>query len=169
MGSVALIEGWGLFSEEIAAESGFFEYAGERTGCDPQVLRLFYMNAKLLRAGRMVADPSLQMGLMTPSQVEEYLVDECLQDQQFAKGQARYYPNVPGYSSTYYPGYLFLKALRDLVVETLDGFMDEKQARYFFYQTYLAECGCMPGPLVSRHVLVRALQKRESLGQQNPD
>jgi uncharacterized protein (DUF885 family) len=97
----ANVEGWGLYSEAIMKE-----YL-------PPEGQLFALQNRLLRAARAFIDPMLNLGLMKPEEAHQFLVQEVCYSEPFATQEVdRYTYRAPGQATSYYYGYMHMKALR---------------------------------------------------------
>ena len=95
-GVTALSEGWGLYAERIAAESGWYDG-------DPEGL-LGALDAELFRARRLVVDTGLHAYGWTREQAIEYGIEASEVDR---------YVVYPGQATSYMIGQLKLLELRD--------------------------------------------------------
>jgi uncharacterized protein (DUF885 family) len=97
----ANVEGWGLYAEGVMKE-----YL-------PPEGQLFALQNRLLRAARAFLDPMLNLGLMKPEEALRFLTDEVCYSEPFATQEVdRYTYRAPGQATSYYYGYMQLKALR---------------------------------------------------------
>jgi len=97
----ANVEGWGLYSEAIMKE-----YL-------PPEGQLFALQNRMLRAARAFLDPMLNLGLMQPDAAKQFLMKEAGFSEPFATQEVdRYTYRGPGQATSYYFGYMKLKALR---------------------------------------------------------
>jgi len=129
-GIPALSEGWGLYAERTAAESGWYE--GDIEG------RLGQLDAELFRARRLVVDTGIhakhwtrQQGIdygIEPSEVERYVV-------------------YPGQACAYMLGELKLIELRDRARTRLGNRFSFKD-----YHNAVLGLGTLPLPLLEREV-----------------
>jgi uncharacterized protein (DUF885 family) len=129
-GIPALSEGWGLYAERTAAESGWYE--GDIEG------RLGQLDAELFRARRLVVDTGIhakhwtrQQGIdygIEPSEVERYVV-------------------YPGQACAYMLGELKLIELRDRARTRLGDRFSFKD-----YHNRVLGLGTLPLPLLEREV-----------------
>jgi uncharacterized protein (DUF885 family) len=129
-GIPALSEGWGLYAERTAAESGWYE--GDMEG------RLGQLDAELFRARRLVVDTGIhakhwtrQQGIdygIEPSEVERYVV-------------------YPGQACAYMLGELKLIELRDRARTRLGDRFSFKD-----YHNAVLGVGTLPLPLLEREV-----------------
>ena len=94
-------EGWGLYSEALVQE--YLPLDGQ----------LFSLQSRMLRAARAFLDPMLNLGLMQPEQAKAFLMNEGTFSDPFATQEVdRYTFKAPGQATSYYFGYLNLRATR---------------------------------------------------------
>jgi uncharacterized protein (DUF885 family) len=97
----ANVEGWGLYAEAIMKEHL------------PPEGQLFALQNRALRAARAFIDPMLNLGLMTPEEAHRFLVKEVCYSEPFSTQEVdRYTYRAPGQATSYYYGYMHMKALR---------------------------------------------------------
>src|SRR5206468_5262303 len=101
-GISAFSEGWGLYAEHLAAESGWYE--GDLEG------RLGQLDSELFRARRLVVDTGIHAKRWTRQQAIDYGIE--------ASEIERYVVN-PGQACSYMMGELKLLELRDKAKKTL--------------------------------------------------
>src|SRR5262249_15673144 len=129
-GISALSEGWGLYAERLAAESGWYE--GDVEGL------LGQLDAELFRARRLVVDTGIHTKHWTPQQAIDYGIE--------ASEVERYVVN-PGQACSYMMGQLKLLELRDKAKKALGS----KFSFYEFHNTVLG-AGTVPLDLLERQV-----------------
>jgi uncharacterized protein (DUF885 family) len=130
-------EGWGLYAEAIVKE--YLPLEGQ----------LFTLNSRLMRAARAFLDPMLNLGLMQPDEAKTFLMNEVtLSDPMATQEVDRYTFKAPGQATSYYFGYINLRALR-LEVEIAMG-PEFKQKD--FHDFVLAQ-GLLPPALLRKAVL----------------
>ena len=91
--SPLLSEGWGLYCEELAHETGYFKDRRER---------LMQLNWRLQRAARIILDVSLHVGEMKFDEAVDFLVKRVGLNRVQAVGSVNGYTQWP----TYFPMYL---------------------------------------------------------------
>jgi uncharacterized protein (DUF885 family) len=101
-GSTANAEGWGLYAERVAAESGWYEG-------DPMGL-LGQLDAALFRARRLVVDTGLHAKRWTRQQAVDYLETEA---KEFTESEVDRYVSTPGQACAYMIGELKFVELRE--------------------------------------------------------
>jgi len=95
------VEGWGLYAEAIAKPY---------MPLDGQLISLQY---RLMRAARMFLDPMLNLGLITPEQAKQLIIEDIGIGESWAQNEIeRYTYRMPGQATAYYFGYSKLQALR---------------------------------------------------------
>jgi uncharacterized protein (DUF885 family) len=103
--SPLLVEGWGLYTEDLMEETGFM--------VDPAV-RLFKLRNALWRSARVVVDSGLHTRGMRYDEAVQLMVDEVQLDRRMAEGEVRRYTthDNPTYPSAYLLGKVAIHALR---------------------------------------------------------
>lgn len=103
--SPLFVEGWGLYTEDLMAETGFIH--------EPAVM-LFKLRNALWRSVRVVIDSGLHTRGMTFQEAVDLLCDEVSLDAHMAEGEVRRYTthNNPTYPSSYLVGKMAIKDLR---------------------------------------------------------
>jgi uncharacterized protein (DUF885 family) len=129
-GIAALSEGWALYAERLAVESGWYEG-------DPQGL-IGALDAELFRARRLVVDTGLHAMRWTRQQAIDYGVE--------ASEVERYVVN-PGQACSYMIGQLQILELRDRARQALGEKFSPKQ----FHRVVLG-AGTVPLDLLEREV-----------------
>ncbi len=100
-----LVEGWGLYTELLLDQNGFFRTPRERMG------HLFW---KLLRAARILVSTRYHLGQMTKSEMIDFMVGRVGLEREGATAEVdRYMTYSPLYQSAYMVGGLQILALRD--------------------------------------------------------
>lgn len=112
-----LIEGWGLYSEEIMYRHGYFP--DERT-------RLAQLQMRLWRAARVVIDVALHTRQMTPDEAVGLLVHEVGLTPETATSEVRRYLGNPTQPMSYLVGYLEIMRLRKDVEAATPDFEERK-------------------------------------------
>ena len=146
--SILFYEGWGLYTEELAFETGFFEKE-QPTGAQSSIsateysklTRLTQLRLRLWRAARILLDVQLNTGRLTFEQCREFLQKEVMFSARASQGEVFIYLSRPGYASCYLAGYLMLMQLRE----------QAKQRSGFSLQSFhdsLLSNGCLPFKLL---------------------
>lgn len=95
------VEGWGLYAEAIVRP--YLPLEG-------QMISLQY---RLMRAARMFLDPMLNLGLITPEQAKNLIMDDIAIGESWAQNEVeRYTYRMPGQATAYYYGYSKMQSLR---------------------------------------------------------
>jgi uncharacterized protein (DUF885 family) len=103
--SPVLVEGWGLYTEDLMEETGFMEEPG---------VRLFKLRNALWRSARVVVDSGLHTRAMSFEEAVDLMVDEVHLDRRMAEGEVRRYTthDNPTYPSAYLLGKTAIHELR---------------------------------------------------------
>jgi uncharacterized protein (DUF885 family) len=130
-GMSAITEGWALYAERLAAESGW--YADDREGL------LGQMDAELFRARRLVVDTGLHAKRWTRQQAIDYGIEAS---------EVERYVVLPGQACAYMIGQLKILELRDRAKATLKDRFNERA----FHNAVLAP-GTVPLELLEQEVI----------------
>lgn len=103
-GSTYFVEGWGLYSEELMREQGFF--------ADPRH-ELAQVDSRLFRAARIVIDTSLHLGEMSPEDAVEFLSTKASLSVDTARAEVARYCAWPTQAASYLTGALEVARMRD--------------------------------------------------------
>lgn len=144
--SVYFYEGWGLYTEELAYETGF--YARELPGdidvifsaeqCN-KLTHLTQLRLRLWRAARVILDIKLNMGHMTFKECCQFLEREVMFDASSSFGEVFMYLSRPGYAPCYLAGYVEMMKLREQVKKKMGSEFSLKE----FHNSLLSR-GCLP-------------------------
>ncbi len=97
----ANVEGWGLYAEAIVRPY---------LPVEAQMISLQY---RLMRAGRMFLDPMLNLGLITPEEAKQVILNDMAIGEDWAQNEIeRYTYRIPGQATAYYYGYSKMQTLR---------------------------------------------------------
>jgi len=129
-GIPALSEGWGLYAERLAAESGWYEG-------DPEGL-LGQLDGALFRARRLVVDTGLHAKHWTRQQAIDYGIE--------ASEVERYVVN-PGQACSYMIGELKLVELREKTRKALGSRFSERD-----FHTAVLRAGTLPLEMLERQI-----------------
>ena len=129
-GTPAITEGWALYAERLAAESGWY-------GDDPEGL-LGQLDAELFRARRLVVDTGLHARRWTRQQAIDYGIETS---------EVERYVAMPGQATAYMVGELKILELRDRAKATLKDRFNERA----FHNAVLAP-GTVPLELLEQEV-----------------
>lgn len=104
--SPVLVEGWGLYTEDLMEETGFMN--------DPGV-KLFKLRNALWRSARVIVDSGLHTRAMRFEEAVDFMVNEVNLDRRMAEGEVRRYTthNNPTYPSAYLLGKTAIHDLRN--------------------------------------------------------
>ena len=126
----SLSEGWGLYAERLAAESGWYDN-------DPEGL-LGQLDMALFRARRLVVDTGLHAKHWTRQQAIDYGIEAS---------EVERYVVYPGQACSYMLGQLEIVELRDKAQKALGAKFSPKA----FHDAVL-KTGTVPLPLLERQV-----------------
>lgn len=102
--SPLLSEGWGLYCEELAHETGYYKDRRER---------LMQLNWRLQRAARVLLDVSLHAGRMSYAEAVDFLVEKVRLNRKHAERSVNGYTISPTYFPTYMVGMLEIVRVRE--------------------------------------------------------
>lgn len=106
----AYAEGWGLYSEGLGKEMGFYE--------DP-ISEFGMLSTQLWRAVRLVTDTGIHSKRWTREQAIQYFLQNALLSERDATKEVERYFNWPGQATSYMIGQLKILELRDRAREAL--------------------------------------------------
>jgi hypothetical protein len=133
----ANVEGWGLYSEAIMMEHL------------PLEGQLFTLFGRLQRAGRMFMDPMINLGLLTPEEAIDFMINQVGLSKAMANSEAdRYAFLAPGQATSYFYGYRNLQRLRTEVEMALGDRFNQRK-----YHDFVLEQGLLPPDLLRKAVL----------------
>ena len=148
--STYFYEGWGLYTEELAFETGFF---ARKLANDTSVLfsadesnaltRLTQLRLQLWRAARVILDIKLNTGCMTFAECQEFLEREVMFDPDSSRGEVYMYLSRPGYAPCYLAGFVEIMKLRGELKER----MGDEFGLKLFHDLLLSK-GCLPFKLL---------------------
>ncbi|MDQ1712514.1 MAG: hypothetical protein QOE45_1964, partial [Frankiaceae bacterium] len=104
IGSTYFVEGWGLYSEELMTEQGFYD--------DPRH-ELCQVDARLFRAARIVVDTSLHLGEMTVEEAVTFMSTKASLSEPTARAEVARYCAWPTQAASYLTGALEIRRIRD--------------------------------------------------------
>jgi uncharacterized protein (DUF885 family) len=102
--SPLLSEGWGLYCEELANETGYYTDSRER---------LMQLNWRLQRAARILLDVALHTGKMSYDDAVKFLGEKVKLNKPQAQGSVNGYTQSPTYFPTYLLGMLEIVRIRE--------------------------------------------------------
>jgi uncharacterized protein (DUF885 family) len=100
--STYMVEGWGLYVENMMGEQGFY--------ATPEV-RLGQLSMRLFRAGRIVVDTSLHLGEMSMDEAITFMSERCGFPEPTARGEVLRYCAHPTQASAYLTGALEIERM----------------------------------------------------------
>lgn len=131
------VEGWALYSE--AELKPYFPLDGQ----------LASLQARLMRAARAFLDPMVNLGMITPDQVKQFLMDEVVLSEGLAKEETdRYTFRAPGQATSYFVGYQAMMETRQRAELALGAKFNKQR----FHDFVLAQ-GLLPPDLLQKAVL----------------
>ena len=137
-GIPAVTEGWGLYAERLAAESGWYD--GDVEG------RLGQLDGELFRARRLVVDTGIHAKHWTRQQAIDYGIEAS---------EVERYVVYPGQACAYMLGELKWLELRDKAKAALGDRFSFKD-----YHNAVLEIGTLPLPMLDREVTAYIQSKR---------
>jgi hypothetical protein len=138
------IEGWGVYSEVLMQEQGYYQKI--ESPMKPEALELFAMRNILWRAARAWIDPQVHTGKMSYEQAVDFLVDHVLLERDRAEIEVNRYFQKPTDVASYLVGEMQLHQLRDqLQKEDPQNFQLKK-----FHDTLFQEGRDLPVPVIAR-------------------
>ncbi|MBI3856645.1 MAG: DUF885 domain-containing protein [Planctomycetes bacterium] len=136
--SPLLSEGWGLYCEELANESGYYTDKRER---------LMQLNWRLQRAARILLDVALHTGKMSYDDAVKFLEEKVKLNKPQAEGSVNGYTQSPTYYPTYLLGMLEIVRIREKFRAKLGDRFTLKE----FHERFLA-FGNVPPALIEREL-----------------
>jgi uncharacterized protein (DUF885 family) len=137
IGSTYFVEGWGLYSEELMTEQGFYD--------DPRH-ELCQVDARLFRAARIVVDTSLHLGEMTVEEAVTFMSTKASLSEPTARAEVARYCSLPTQAASYLTGALEIRRIRDRWLAEGRGTLHE-------FHDAIAASGRLPLNLAERAVL----------------
>ena len=135
--SPVMIEGWGLYTEQLMADVGYYDDAA----------RLAQLSMRLLRALRIVLDMQLQSGELSYEAAVARAVSDARLEESTARSEVARYTMTPTQPFSYLVGALELERLRAATQTRLG---DDFRLRRFHDR--ILSYGHMPPPLVARAI-----------------
>jgi uncharacterized protein (DUF885 family) len=132
--SPLLSEGWGLYCEELAAETGYYD--------DPRE-RIMQLNWKLQRAARVMLDTSLHAFGMSYADAVAFLTDKVGMRREQAEASVNAYTQSPTYFSSYLLGMREIVRIREACRARLG-----RRFTLSEFHERLLRCGNVPPALV---------------------
>lgn len=129
----ANVEGWALYAEAISKQ--YMPLEGQ----------LYSLQARLLRAARIWLDPMLNLGLITPAEAKQILMEDVGEDDLNAQTEIdRYTFRSPAQATAYYYGYEKLLQLRATTELKLKDKFNQQE-----FHDFILKQGLLPPDLLS--------------------
>ncbi|MBS0296810.1 MAG: DUF885 family protein [Proteobacteria bacterium] len=135
----AYVEGWALYSEQLADEMGMYDK-------DP-LGRIGMLQALLFRAVRLVVDSGIHSKRWSREQAIKYMMDNCGRTEGASINEVERYCVQPGQACSYKMGHILITKLRDSVQARLGNKFDLKG-----YHDAVLNQGALPLALLERVV-----------------
>jgi uncharacterized protein (DUF885 family) len=103
-GSTYFVEGWGLYTEDLLREQGFFRTPEQE---------LAQRDYRLFRAARIIVDTALHMGDMTVEEGVEFMAAKSSLSADTARAEVLRYCAWPTQASSYLTGAVEIARMRD--------------------------------------------------------
>ena len=103
LGSTYFVEGWGLYTEDLLREQGFFRTPEQE---------LCQRDFRLFRAARIIVDTSLHLGEMTIDEAVEFMSTKASLSPETARAEVLRYCAWPTQASSYLTGALEIARMR---------------------------------------------------------
>jgi uncharacterized protein (DUF885 family) len=139
-GSTYFVEGWGLYSEDLMREQGFF--------ASPQQ-ELCQRDMRLFRAARIVVDTSLHLGEMTVDEATTFMSTKASLSEETARAEVLRYCAWPTQAASYLTGALEIARMRSRWLAEGQGAVGEPRSLRDFHDA-AAGSGRLPIRLVER-------------------
>jgi uncharacterized protein (DUF885 family) len=133
-GSTYFVEGWGLYTEDLLREQGFFRTPEQE---------LCQRDFRLFRAARIVVDTSLHLGEMTIGEAVDFMATKASLSRDTAQAEVLRYCAWPTQASSYLTGALELDRMRRR-------WLDESRGSLRDFHDRAAGSGRLPISLVER-------------------
>jgi uncharacterized protein (DUF885 family) len=134
----ALVEGWALYAEQVAAEQGFQEDPYDRLG---------YLVAQIMRAVRLVVDTGIHHERWTRQQAIDYMLANTGMPEGEVVSEIERYIVIPGQACAYMVGYLEILKLREEARRAMGSDFDIRE-----FHRIVLENGALPLTLLRRQV-----------------
>ena len=133
----ANVEGWGLYAEAVMRPY---------LPLEAQMISLQY---RLMRAARMFLDPMLNLGLITPEEAKDLIMNDVAIGESWAQNEVeRYTYRMPGQATAYYYGYNKMQALRAQTELKLRDAFDQQA-----FHDYVLAQGLLPPDILKDAVM----------------
>jgi uncharacterized protein (DUF885 family) len=100
--STYMVEGWGLYVEQMMREQGYYETPAAQLG---------QLSMRMFRAGRIVVDTSLHLGEMSREEATVFMSERCGFPEPTARGEVLRYCSWPTQASAYLTGALEIERM----------------------------------------------------------
>jgi uncharacterized protein (DUF885 family) len=131
------VEGWGLYAEAIVRP--YLPLEG-------QMISLQY---RLMRAARMFLDPMLNLGLITPEEAKNLIMNDIAIGESWAQNEVeRYTYRMPGQATAYYYGYSKMQSLRAQTELKLRDDFDQQA-----FHDFILDQGMLPPHILKEAVM----------------
>ncbi len=131
------VEGWALYAEAVMKP--YLPLDGQ----------LFSLQLRLMRAARAFLDPMVNLGLITPAEVQRFLEEQVVLSPAMADSEVRRYTFMaPGQATAYFYGYIQLMAMRAEAELELGDRFDRKA-----FHDFILSQGMLPPNLLEKAVL----------------
>jgi hypothetical protein len=141
----ANVEGWALYAESLVKR--YLPLEGQ----------VGTLQMRMLREARAFLDPMVNLGLIEPAAVQEFLMKEVGLSEPMAKQEVdRYSFNAPGQAISYFYGYRRQLELRAKAELALGHRFDAKA-----YHDFVIDQGLLPPDLLEKAVMERFVQPRQ--------
>ncbi len=137
--SNAMVEGWGLYTEDLMYRHGF--YPDDR-------YRLAQLRMRLWRCARVIIDSSIHCKGMTEEQAVDLLVKEVGLEKVGAQSEVRRYTTSPTQPSSYILGWLELTDLYDTYKAKMGAAFSERD-----FHDQLLSLGSLPVVVIKKRML----------------
>jgi uncharacterized protein (DUF885 family) len=128
------VEGWGLYSEVMMREQGFYTDPGQE---------LCHLDARIFRAARIVADTSLHCGDMTFDEAVTYMHENTGLTEATARAEVMRYCTWPTQAASYLTGSLEIERMRA-------AWLSERRGSLRDFHDRIAGSGGLPIALAER-------------------
>ena len=131
------VEGWALYAE------------AEMQPYEPLDGQLVTLQNRLMRAARAFLDPMVNLGMLTPEQVHDVLVNDVVMSEGLAKEEVdRFTFRAPGQATSYFYGYQRLLETRERAQLALAKKFDRKA-----FNDFVLSQGLLPPALLQKAVM----------------
>ena len=134
LGSTYFVEGWGLYTEDLLREQGFFSTPEQE---------LCQRDFRLFRAARIIVDTSLHLGEMTVEEAVDFMSTKASLSPETARAEVLRYCAWPTQASSYLTGALEIARMRQR-------WLDEERGSLRDFHDLAAGSGRLPIGLVER-------------------